>query len=88
MSYTQNERELKSEIMDKLEDIVDEYFKSFRCKSNDGSTMPSIDEIEDIVSDMRSKTRDIYLGLISESINNYDESSLIESKKSTTKRKE
>ena len=88
MEYTESERELKSEIMDKLEDAVDEYLASFKSKSNGGSTIPSISEIEDMVSDIRSKTRDIYLELISSSLNNYPEGPLIESKKATTERKE
>ena len=87
MEYTESERELKSEIMEKLEDAVDEYLASFKTKSNGGSTIPSISEIEDMVSDMRSKTRDIYLQLISDSINNYAEGPLIESKKDTTEKK-
>ena len=88
MEFTAEERELKSEIMDRLEDVVDDYLETFRVKSDEGATIPSIGEIEDMVSDMRSKTRDIYLQMISDSIDTFDEGPLIESKKDTTKRKE
>ena len=39
MEYTESERELKSEIMEKLEDAVDEYLASFKTKSNGESTI-------------------------------------------------
>ena len=78
------EQELKSAIMDELEDAVDEYLESFSLKSNDGKTLPSINELEDIVADLRTKTRDIYLKMVSESITSFDESELIDSKKDST----
>ena len=78
------EQELKSAIMDELEDAGDEYLESFRLKSNDGKTLPSINELEDIVADLRTKTRDIYLKMVSESITSFDESELIDSKKDST----
>ena len=84
---TQKERELKFAIMDEIEDAVDEYIESFRLKGNNGEKLPSINEIEDIVTDLKTKTRDIYLRMISDSISNYDESKIIESKKETTSKK-
>ena len=85
---TQKERELKSAIMDQIEDAVDDYIESFRLKGNNGEKLPSISEIEDIVTDLKNKTRDIYLNMVSDSISNYDESKIIDSKKENTNKKE
>lgn len=79
-----DERELKSEIMDQLEEAVDEYFASFKAKSNDRNSLPTIDDIEDLLGNLRSKTRDIYLKAVSDTVNNFDESELIDSKKENT----
>lgn len=81
---TKQEQELKTAIMDELEDALDGYLESFRLKSKDGESLPTISEIEDILTDLRSKTRDIYLKMVSESITYYDEANLIASKKATT----
>ena len=79
-----DERELKSEIMDQLEEAVDEYFASFKTKSNDRNSLPTIDDIEDLLGNLRTKTRDIYLKAVSDTVNNFDESELIDSKKENT----
>lgn len=81
-----DERELKSEIMDQLEEAVDEYFASFSAKSSNGGSLPTIDDIETLLGDLKSKTRDIYLKMVSDSINNVDESELIASKKENTEK--
>ena len=78
------EREIKSAIMDKLEDAVDDYFDDFRAKSKDGKGLPSINDIEDMLVNLRSKTRDICLEMTSEFISKYDESEIIASKKANT----
>ena len=75
------EQEMKSTIMDKIEDAVDDYIVSFRLKSSGGSELPSINEIEDILFELKDKTRDIYLDMISDSITKFDESKMIDSKK-------
>ena len=79
-----SEHELKSEIMDQLEEAVDEYFASFKAKSNNQNSLPTIDDIEDLLGDLRSKTRDIYLKAVSDSLNSFNESELIASKKENT----
>lgn len=81
-----DEKEIKSAIMDELEDAVDEYLASFKAQSSDGTSLPTMDQIEDIVSELRSKTRDIYLRMVSESITRFNESELIDSKKGSTKK--
>ena len=81
---TTQQKDIKSAIMDELEGAVDEYLESFRLRSDNGNSLPSINEIEDIVSELRSKTRDIYLSMISDSISSFDESNLIDSKKPST----
>ena len=81
------EQEIKSMVMDKLEDAVDDYFEDFRSKSSDGTSLPTINEIEDILVELSSKTRDIYLETVSEMISKCNESDLIDSKKPNSKRK-
>ena len=83
---TNQERELKSTIMDELEDALDEYFESFRLKGGDGKSLPSINDIEDLIGELKTKTRDIYLSMVSTSISNFDESELIASKKENTEK--
>ena len=46
--------------------------------------IPTIDDIEDLLGNLRSKTRDIYLKAVSDTVNNFDESELIDSKKENT----
>ena len=72
-----DERELKSEIMDQLEEAVDEYFASFKARSSNQNSLPTIDEIEDLLGNLRSKTRDIYLKAVSDSINNLPQSQIL-----------
>ena len=74
-------REIKSEIMDQLEDAVDDYLVDFQAKSKDGKSLPSINEIEDLLLSLKDKTREIYLKMASESINKFDEAEVIDSKK-------
>ena len=81
------EQEIKSIVMDKLEDAVDDYFEDFHSKSSNGKALPSINEIEDILVELSSKTRDIYLETVSEMISKCNESELIDSKKQNSKRK-
>jgi hypothetical protein len=73
-----------SEIMDQIEESVKEYFISYNDKSKGSKQVPTIDEIEDMVSELKYKTRDIYLKMLGESLNNTDESELISSKKENT----
>ena len=83
---TKQEQELKSTIMDELEDAVDAYFNSFRSKSNGGKSLPSINDIEDLANELKTKTRDIYLAMISSGISTFDESEAIASKKENSKK--
>ena len=74
-------KEIKSEIMDQLEDAVDDYLADFQAKSKDGKALPSINEIEDLLLSLKDKTREIYLKMASESISKFDEAEIIDSKK-------
>ncbi|MBR1856669.1 MAG: hypothetical protein IJ803_06305 [Oribacterium sp.] len=84
--FNKAEQEMKSTIMDELEDAVDDYIMSFRQKSSDGSGLPNINEIEDILYELKDKTRDIYLNMISDSITKFDESKMIDSKKENSEK--
>ena len=74
-------KEIKSEIMDQLEDAVDDYLSDFQAKSKDGKSLPTINEIEDLLLELKDKTRNIYLQMASDSINKFDESEVIKAKK-------
>jgi len=76
-----SQAEMKSEIMDQIEEAVDGYFISYNDKSKGNKQVPTIDEIEDMISELKNKTRDIYLKMIGDSLNNTDESEMITSKK-------
>ena len=80
------EREIKSAIMDKLEDAVDEYFDRFHSKAGNRGDLPTINDIEDMLLNLRSKTREICLDMTSELLTNYDESKIIESKKENSEK--
>lgn len=79
-------REIKSEIMDQLEDAVDDYLADFQTKSKDGKALPSINEIEDLLLSLKDKTREIYLKMASESISKFDEAEVIDSKKGNSEK--
>lgn len=83
-----DERELKSEIMDQLEEAVDNYLSSFKLAGKGNGSLPTIDDIENLVRELKSKTRDIYLDMVSNSLDTFDETELIASKKASTNRKE
>ena len=83
---TKQEHEIKSAIMDEIETAVDCYLENFKQKSSNGKSLPTINEIEDMLSDLKSKTRDIYLSMVSDSISFFDESELIDSKKGSTEK--
>ncbi|MBQ9306554.1 MAG: hypothetical protein IJ229_01415 [Clostridia bacterium] len=74
------EQEIKSEIMDKIEEAVDAYLASYKEKK-DGKVVPNIYEIEGMLSELGSNTRKIYLDMLSKQLTNTDDSELIESKK-------
>ena len=73
--------------MERLEEVVDSYFESYRLRSGDQG-VPTITEIENLITELKSKTRDIYLRMVSDSLTNTDESDMIASKKASTSRKE
>ena len=81
------EKEIKSAVMEKIEDAVDDYFEEYRLKSEDGKGVPTINEIEDILMKLNSKTRDIFLETVSEMISKCNETELIDSKKENSRRK-
>ena len=81
------EKEIKSEVMEKIEDAVDDYFEEYRLKNEDGKGVPTINEIEDILMKLNSKTRDIFLETVSEMISKCNETELIDSKKENSRRK-
>lgn len=78
------ERTSMAETMDRLEDAVRECHSSLKTGTGGKGGLPTIDEIEEILKELRSKTRDIYLDMVSDFIHNIDESELIESKKANT----
>ena len=81
------EKEIKSAVMEKIEDAVDDYFEEYRLKNEDGKGVPTINEIEDILMKLNSKTRDIFLETVSEMISKCNETELIDSKKENSRRK-
>lgn len=83
---TESEKELKSKVMDQLEDVVDDYFNTYQLKDSKTNKLCSIDQIENILSDLKLKTREIILDMVSESISNYDESEEIKLKKANSKK--
>ena len=80
-------RGVKSDVMDQLEEAVDDYLKSYWLKSGNHG-VPTISEIENLVTELRSKTRNICLEMVSDSLTNTDESEMIASKKENTSGRE
>ena len=81
VKLTVSQLKMKSEIMDQIEEAVDEYLSSYNDKSKGNKQVPTIDELEDMISELKSKTRDICLKMIRDSLNSTDESEMISSKK-------
>ncbi len=81
VKLTVSQLKMKSEIMDQIEEAVDEYLSSYNDNSKGNKQVPTIDELEDMISELKSKTRDICLKMIRDSLNSTDESEMISSKK-------
>ena len=83
--YKVFERESKARVMNQLEGPLDEYYDAFRSQSEKNNGMPSISDVEDMLQSLFSKTRDIYLKMIADTIEHFDESKLISEKKADFK---
>ena len=74
-------KRLKDEMMDKIESAVDTYLEDLCIQSKNGTVMPTINQIEASLTDLRTKTRDISLDSVTQFISNFNESEMIVSKK-------
>lgn len=67
-----------------LIEAVRNYSKAFFQSSYKNGGTPTINQIEDIWTELDAETRNIFVKLISGSINSIEESNLISSKKANT----
>ncbi len=76
--------ELKLDAVDKLEEALEAYVKKVKETQGASSEIPSINDLEDIVTELRQKTTNIYLDLIGDTISGFNEEREIERKKQNT----
>ena len=81
------DKKLVDSIMDRVEDAVVDYVLSFKNSSPDGKTLPTINQIEDYLTELTSSTREIFLDMASKSISNFDESKAVAAKKENSKKR-
>lgn len=67
-----------------LIEAVRNYSKAFQQSSSHNGGVPTINQIEDIWAKLDAETRNIFVKMISGSINSIEESELISSKKANT----
>lgn len=67
-----------------LIEAIKNYSKAFVQSSSENGGIPTINQIESMWSKLDSETRNIFVNMISGSINSFNESELISSKKANT----
>ncbi len=67
-----------------LIEAIKNYSKAFAQSSSENGGVPTINQIESMWSKLDSQTRNIFVNMISGSINSINESKLISSKKANT----
>lgn len=67
-----------------LIEAIKNYSKAFVQSSSENGGVPTINQIESMWSKLDSETRNIFVNMISGSINSINESELISSKKANT----
>lgn len=67
-----------------LIEAVRNYSRAFAKSASENGGVPTINQIEDMWSKLDSETRNIFVNMISGSINSINESELISSKKANT----
>ena len=75
------QKELSSEVVQDLKISVNEFLDSFVKKTKDAHDFLTIDQLETMFAELDSKTRKIYLDMVSDSLSSIDEAEVIKSKK-------
>ncbi len=76
--------ELKLDAAEKMEEALETYVKKVKETQGVSSEIPSINDLEDIVTELRQQTMNIYLDLIGDTISGFNEEREIERKKQNT----
>lgn len=74
--------------MNEIERLVNEFQEKFQAGTSQTDTFIKMTEIERMWSELRTKTDNIYSGMLCELLSSVDEGELIREKKQNTERKE
>ena len=85
-TYYKNESEIKQHVIEMLDRSVSEYLDKFVAGSDGKEAPPSINDVEEMLSALFSKTRDIYLRMAMDVKNHYEHSGTPDSKSPSKKR--
>lgn len=78
---TKSSKELSAEVFQDLQESVNVFLDEFAKKTRDLSSFLTMDQLETMFSELDSKTRKIYLDMVSDSLTSIDETDIIRSKK-------
>lgn len=78
---SKSSKEISVDALMDIRDHIDEFIEQFQRKATNDKDFITMDDIEDLFSELDSKTRKTYLDMLSDSLSNVDERPLIKSKK-------
>ena len=79
-----SKEDISHEVIQDIKETVDKFLEEFSEKTADASKFLTMDQLEDMFSELDSKTRKTYLNMLSDSLSNINEKDLIKSKKASS----
>ena len=74
-------KEISTEAVQDIRDAINHFLDSLDAKTRDSNDFLTMDQLEILFSELDSKTRKIYLDMVSDSLSNINEKDIIRSKK-------
>ena len=78
---SKSKKEIASDVIQDIRESVNEFLDEFATNTKDTNNFLTIDQLETMFSKLDSKTRKIYLDMISDSLSNINEKDIIKLKK-------
>ena len=80
-SESKSKKEIASDVIQDIRESVNEFLDEFATNTKDTNNFLTIDQLETMFSKLDSKTRKIYLDMVSDSLSNINEKDIIKLKK-------
>ena len=78
---SKSKKEIASDVIQDIRESVNEFLDEFATNTKDTNNFLTIDQLETMFSKLDSKTRKIYLDMVSDSLSNINEKDIIKLKK-------